>query len=139
MRVTEVNLIPRRGYLLGLKSICVDHHGRSNPKISNPETLPVSEASTLPTIQPLTCVCASALSGIQRIVSVAACLVIEMSEVKRVSGAEVHSKNYVVRLQRCNVDLECLNGVFFLGLCYGTLVSSKTPQMLFYKLFTIVQ
>lgn len=46
MRVTEVNLIPGRGYQIELQSICVDHHDRPDPELSNPETL--SEGNTLP-------------------------------------------------------------------------------------------
>lgn len=32
MRVTEVNLIPGRGYLMELQPICVDHHDRTDPE-----------------------------------------------------------------------------------------------------------
>lgn len=46
MRVTEVNLIPGRGYQSEPQSICVDHHDRPDPELSNSETL--SEGSTLP-------------------------------------------------------------------------------------------
>lgn len=94
MRVTEVNLIPRKGYLIEVQSICVDHHSSPVLELSNPETLPVSEGKHYSTIPPLThgCVCwaASVQSGIVCIVTMAGHSVIEVSEVKRVSGAKVH-------------------------------------------------
>lgn len=46
MRVTEVNLIPGRGYQSEPQSICVDHHDRPDPELSNSETL--SEGNALP-------------------------------------------------------------------------------------------
>lgn len=57
MRVTEVNLIPERGYLIELRPICVDHHDRPDPELSHPETL--SEGSTLPPYPhwPVGCAC----------------------------------------------------------------------------------
>ena len=96
MRVTEVNLIPKRGYLIERQSICVDHHSRSVPELSNPETLPVSEGKHSSTIPLLThgCVCwaAAVQSGILCIVTMAGHTVIEVSEAKRVSRARVHPK-----------------------------------------------
>lgn len=32
MRVTEVNLISQRGYLMELQPICEDHHDRTDPE-----------------------------------------------------------------------------------------------------------
>lgn len=46
--VTEVNLIPMKGYLIELQPICVDHHDRSDPEIPHPETL-----SSIPLLTPL--------------------------------------------------------------------------------------
>lgn len=92
MKLTEVE--PSHGYLIELLSICADHHGGPGPELFNPETVSVKGQHSS-TIHPLTYGCtlwASVPSGILHIATMAGHLVIEVREVKRVSGAGVHPK-----------------------------------------------
>lgn len=83
MRVTEVNLIPRRGYLMELQPICEDHHDSTDPE----------KAALFPT-PPLThgCVCSGPVYLEWTVCITALAFVIEASEVKGANGVGVHAK-----------------------------------------------